>query len=93
MMALTSYIGGMILFGLSHTVTAVFLSSCLGSGPGWPSLSSAPSYLRYLHRILHYLYQSYLQHVHDDEIGKVFGVSALQGDLSLIIGQNLPRLG
>ena len=32
MMALTSYIGGMILFGLSHTVTAVFLSSSLGFG-------------------------------------------------------------
>ena len=31
-MALTSYIGGMILFGLSHTVTTVFLSSCLGFG-------------------------------------------------------------
>ena len=29
------------------------------------------------------------QKVNDDEIGKVFGVVAVQGDISLIIGQTI----
>jgi len=70
--ALVSFTGGMVFFALSYNITMIFLSSCLGFGA-----RMADSLLRSL----------VSQKVNDDEIGKVFGVVAVEGDLSLIIGQ------
>ena len=72
LIALLSYIGGMILFALSDSLTTIFLSAALAFGT-----RMSDSILRSL----------VSQKVEEDEIGKVFGVVAVQGDLSLILGQ------
>ena len=74
MIALLSYIGGLVLFALSHSLTTIFLSAALGFGT-----RMADSILRSL----------VSQKVDEDEIGKLFGVVAVQGDLSLILGEFL----
>jgi len=71
LISLASYIGGLVFFGLSYNITMIFLSACVGFGS----------------RMADSLLRSLVSHqVNDDEIGKVFGVVAVQGDLSLIIG-------
>ena len=62
----------MVSLGLSSNLTMVFISALLGSGT-----RLADSLLRSL----------ISQNVNQDEIGKVFGVVAVQGDLALIIGK------
>ena len=71
LIALLSYIGGLILFALSKSLTSVFLSAVLAFGT-----RMSDSILRSL----------VSQKVEEDEIGKVFGVVAVAGDLSLILG-------
>ena len=70
-LGLLSFMAGMISLGLSSTVTMVFISAILGSGT-----RLADSLLRSL----------ISQSVDHDEIGKVFGIVAVLGDIALIIG-------
>ena len=72
-LGLLSCMAGMVSLGLSSSVTMVFISALLGSGT-----RLADSLLRSL----------ISQNVDQDEIGKVFGVVAVLGDLALIIGKD-----
>ena len=72
-LGLLSFTGGMVSLGLSSSVAMVFISALIGSGT-----RLADSLLRSL----------ISQNVNQDEIGKVFGVVAVQGDLALIIGKD-----
>ena len=62
----------MVSLGLSSNLTMVFISALLGSGT-----RLADSLLRSLISL----------NVDQDEVGKVFGVVAVLGDLALIIGK------
>ena len=72
-LGLISFTAGMVSLGLSSSVAMVFISALIGSGT-----RLADSLLRSL----------ISQNVNQDEIGKVFGVVAVQGDLALIIGKD-----
>ena len=72
-LGLISFTAGMVSLGLSSSVAMVFISALIGSGT-----RLADSLLRSL----------ISQNVHQGEIGKVFGVVAVQGDLALIIGKD-----
>ena len=63
----------MVSLGLSSNLTMVFISALLGSGT-----RLADSLLRSL----------ISQNVGQDEIGKVFGVVAVMGDIALIVGND-----
>ena len=71
-LGLLSYIAGMVTLALSSSVSLVFISGAIGMGT-----KIVDSVLRSL----------VSQNIKEEEIGKVYGLVAVMGDTSLILGE------